>query len=117
MAFFQNEYTDGIYVNLSRVDFTSFDMSFQLPSGVSLEDIDENIYLHVSSLNEDVYRYEVSKSKRLASLKSGSSDPVMSYTNIDNGLTDYRFLIIFRRLLEKFKAWNRNNSRWSTFDL
>ena len=85
LAFFQNEYTDGIYVNLSRVDFTSFDMAFQLPSGLSLEDVDENIYLHVSALNEDVYRYEISKSKRLASLKSGSSDPVMSYTNIDNG--------------------------------
>ncbi len=87
LAFYQNEFTNGVYVDINRVDPTDFSMSYLVPSeyfenGRKLAD---HIHIYSSAISEEVYRYELSKSKQLAAIHNGASDPVINYTNVKNG--------------------------------
>ncbi len=86
LSFYNNQYTDGIYVNIDRVDYSNFSMVFNYPEVItSKEEISDYIYFFTNAISEPLYRYQVARAKHVNSINGGNSDPVITYTNINNG--------------------------------
>lgn len=86
LAFYNNEYLQGIYANIDRVDYEDFSMIFKFSEEDLNAEIHNHIYIKSESISEPLYRYDVAKSKYLGAINGGNSDPIVSYTNIKNGL-------------------------------
>lgn len=86
LAFYHADHADGILVDLNRVDASSFTMRFESPEEYGPgQEFSDYLYLSVESVSEDVYRYEVSIAKQISAIQNGTSDPVITYTNVTNG--------------------------------
>lgn len=86
LAFYNSEYTNGTYINIERVDYTDFSMSFRFPENIESESqVSDYIYFYNNAVSESVYRYDIARAKHVSAIVGGISDPVVTYTNIDNG--------------------------------
>ncbi len=61
-------------------------LNLQATIDVNLLDINEGVYLKLKTVTEDHYRYHFTLAKEIESTYAPLSEPVVNYTNIDDGI-------------------------------
>ena len=86
LAFHSMVVTKDVLINTSNLKDNKFTSTFSTITSIGNQEKFEKIYYTFETLTEATYRYHVSKNKQLKADLFGSSEPVINYSNIKNGL-------------------------------
>lgn len=84
LAFTKSDSDGSILFDASRFGNENINFNFATKSFLAGDKM-ENIHYTLETITESTYRYLVSKIKQNNASNSGASDPVINYTNIQNG--------------------------------